>query len=245
MNALLRARIRASARLAAPMIAVTMLAAACDAPTVPPRILGYQFAFEEFAERVIYRWPDGHAIGVYVQPTGDADRDAMLENAFRHSASVWNDAVLFGEYRIEAADLERADVILTWSNQALPVDLSVCPPAPGGSAWTTFCADTALTAITTYPLITGEHEEDGIHMIVQILTTITDPDQVTALVAHEFGHVLGIGTHPCRLSDSGCPARRGAHDSLMFVGIPERSTPSAADRSTVELLYHTRPDLTP
>lgn len=224
-----------------------VLLAACDSPTVPPRLIAYQFAYEGFVERVIYRWPDGQTIGVHVAPTGETERDALLEAAFRHTAQAWNDAVLYGEYRLEAAPLQRADVILAWANHALPIDTSECPPSPDGFAWTTFCANSTGTAIAAYPLTVGQHVEDGVHMIVQVLQTELepDPDRVAALVAHEFGHVLGIGTHPCRLSDSGCTRRQGAHESLMYLGIPERSTPSAADRSTIELLYHTRPDLTP
>lgn len=219
---------------------------ACDSPTVPRRSIAYQFAYEGFGlQRLVYRWTDGHVIGVYVLPSGDTERDAVLESAFRHTANVWNDAVLFGQYRIERVPLERAEVILAWSNQNLPIDTSECPPFPAGLAWTTFCATADFSAIGAYPLLAGEHRDDGVHMIVQVLQSETDPARVAALVAHEFGHVLGIGTHPCRLTDSGCSQREGAQQSLMFDGIPDRSTPSAADRSTIDVLYQTRPHLTP
>lgn len=233
-------------------LAGAALLQACDSPTVPPRLIAYDFAFQGFGQSLIYRWPTGHTIGVHVLATGDADRDALLQNAFRHSADAWNDAVLYGEYRIEQTALENADVLLAWTNETLPLDTSGCPPFPDGFAWTTFCADTtgpargdSLDLITAYPLASGAHRRDGVHMIVQVLQTQTDPARVAALVAHEFGHVLGIGTHPCRLPQSGCSRRHGAHDSLMYSGLPERSTPSAADRSTIEVLYHTRPHLTP
>lgn len=233
-------------RVAVAACAIALGVAACDSPIVPPRLIAYQFAFEGFGEPVVYRWPDGQTIGVHVLPTGDPTRDALFDQAFRHTASVWNDAVLYGEYRIERVGLDRADVLLAWANQALPLDTSGCPPLPVGAAWTTFCADSAdTTRIGFYPLTEGEHREDGVHMIVQVLDDQTDEDRVAALVAHEFGHVLGIGRHPCRLEQTGCTRRTGTHQSLMFSGVPERLTPSAADRSTIEVLYHTRPHLTP
>ena len=223
---------------------------ACESPTVPPRIIAYQFALEGFAEPVVYRWPDGHTIRVHVLPSDDPELARLLDDAFAHTARVWNDAVLYGEYRIERAPLERADVVIAWANQTLPLDTEGCHPLPAGAAWTTFCRDLQDPAlIHTYPLLEGEHEEDGVHMIVQLLSDQADAERVAALVAHEFGHVLGIGTHPCDFADAFCERRRGdqrgADDSLMFEGIPDRLTPSPADRATIEVLYHTTPDLTP
>jgi hypothetical protein len=219
---------------------------ACDSPIVPPRLVAYQFAYRDFGPPIVYRWPDGHRIGVHLVPASDAEGTAMLGRALDHTIAVWNDAVLYGEYRIERVGIERADVILAWANEPLPVDVTDCPPLPFGAAWTTFCADESGEAIDFYPLLSGDHREDGVHMIVQILRDAADsPERLCGLVAHEFGHVLGIGTHPCRLADVGCGRRDGAHTSIMFTGIPEISTPSSADRSTVELLYHTTPDLTP
>ena len=228
---------------AIPLCAVALTA--CEAPTVPLRDIPYDFVYDGFAERVIYRWPDGEKIGVYVVPTNDPARAGLLEAALRHTANAWNDAILYGEYEIVAAELEQADVILAWANESLPVDTDACPPAPGGAAWTTFCADNELEEIAAYPLTSGQHREDGVHMIVQAVYSPASADLLGALVAHEFGHVLGIGTHPCDLAQPGCPRGPGANESLMFEGIPQRSTPSAADRETVELLYRTRPDLTP
>lgn len=219
---------------------------ACDAPTVPVRVAAYQYAYEGLGEPLVYRWPVGHTIGVYLVPTADPDERAALRAAFDHAADVWNDAVLYGQYRLEAAPLERADVVLAWSGDPLPLDVGDCAPLPFGLAWTTFCTNTARTAIDAYPLSEGEHREDGVHMIVQVLRSeITILDRVPALVAHEFGHVLGIGTHPCRLDDSGCVPGEGAYASLMFAGVPDQAVPSAADRATIELVYHTTADLTP
>ena len=229
----------------AALTAAVMSFAGCEAPTVPLRDEAYSFVFEGFGERLIYRWPDGERIGVHVVPPTDPERAGVLEAAFRHTASAWNEAALYGEFELVPASLEEADVILAWANQTLPIDVSSCPPFPSGSAWTTFCSDDEFEAIQYYPLTEGEHDEDGVHMIVQVLYSPANIDQVAALVAHEFGHVLGIGTHPCDYADAGCERGEGAYASLMYAGIPVQSAPSRADRETVELLYHTVPDLTP
>ena len=219
--------------------------ASCESPTVPPRDEAYSFVFEGLGERLIYRWPDGEKIGVYVVPTTVSERAGVLEAAFRHTARVWNEASLYGEYEIVSSSLREADVVLAWANEPLPLDTSECPPFPSGAAWTTFCSDDAFEEIEAYPLLEGEHAQDGVHMIVQVLPSPTNIQIADALVAHEFGHVLGIGIHPCDLNDAGCSRRVGAFESLMFAGVPTQSTPSAADRETIEMLYHTEPDLTP
>ena len=237
------------------------LLGACDSPTVPPRVSAYEFTYEGFGERLIYRWPDGERIGVYVVPDADPERRAVLEAAVRHTMDVWNDAILYGEYRIELAPLERADVVVAWANTLLPIDVSDCPPSGIGSSWTTFCTDTTIDlsevaesdtpveGISGYPLLEGEHAEDGVHMIVQVIDDPLNVGLVPALIAHEFGHVLGIGTHPCHAGEGFCTGeigrRQGTHASLMFEGVPERADPSSSDRETIQLLYHVVPHLTP
>lgn len=225
--------------------AAIALTTACEAPTVPLRDTAYDFVYRGFEEPVIYRWAVGEKIGVYVVPTNDPDRAGLLEAAFREAADAWNEAVLFGEFEFVAADLNEADVVLIWADQPMPLDTDACPPAPGGVGWTTFCATEDLEEISGYPLLEGQHLEDGVHMIVEVIYTTSTEDVIPALVAHEFGHVLGIGTHPCDLDDDGCERGEGAYESLMYEGIPEVSGPTAADRETIDLLYHTAADLTP
>ena len=227
--------------------------AACDTPTVPARTAAYNFVTPQ---GVIYRWATAERIGVYVVPTTDPERAGLLESAFEQASREWNDAVLFGEFEMVAADLEDADVIIAWANEPLPVNTTGCPPAPGGVAWTTFCldgvtvdsllaSDTTMKAVYGYPLNVGQHREDGVHMIVQVLYNASNTDLVAGLVTHELGHVLGIGSHPCDYADASCDRGYGAFESVMYVGLPERSTPSRSDRETVELLYRTRPYLVP
>jgi predicted Zn-dependent protease len=60
---------------------------------------------------------------------------------------------------------------------------------------------------------------------------LTSQESLNAVVAHEFGHALGIGAH----SDD-------ARD-LMF-GLPTVSAPSARDRGTLRFVLGQRPGLT-
>lgn len=232
--------------LPAVMLAALLAGTACESPTLPPRFIAYSYAFTGFGLPVVYRWPVGEEIGVHIVPAADADSHAALVAAFEHAARAWNATVLYGQFRLERAPLERADVVLAWVEDPLPVVTDDCPPLSFGAAWATFCANEANDAIGTFPLAEGEHASDGVHMLVQVLgSERAIPGRVAALLVHEFGHVLGIGTHPCRWQQTGCATREGASASVMFSGIPDRLTPSSADQATIELLYHTPADLTP
>lgn len=230
--------------------------AACEAPTLPLRNTAYNFVSVDFGVPIIYRWSDGERIDVYVAPSGDPERAGLLEAAFRQAAAAWNETVAFGEFEIVESSLADADVVLAWANEPLPVETSGCPPAPGGLAWTTFCldgvtpeevaeTDDPLRAVYGYPLTEGEHSEDGVHMLVQVLYNGSNRELTFGLVAHELGHVLGIGRHPCRAEDPTCADGYGARESLMYIGEPDVSAPTQADRETVELLYRTLPHLVP
>ena len=237
---------RPSRGVAAAAAMAAVLAGACDSPTVPVRVVAYQYAYEGLGEPVVYRWPVGHTIRVHLVATADPADASALREAFDHAVAAWSDAVLYGQYRFSASSLEEADVVLAWSGDPLPLDVSDCAPLPFGLAWTTFCTDSSGTAIDAYPITTGQHRDDGVHMIVHVLRSESAiPGRVAGLVTHEFGHVLGIGTHPCRFDSPGCVAGEGAHESVMFAGVPERDSPSSADRATVELLYNTNADLLP
>ena len=82
-------RVRGWTKTAAALAALATMAAG-DSPTVPPRVVAYNFFAEGFGLPIIYRWSDGAEIGVYVVPTTDPEREGLLEAAFRDGAAALN-----------------------------------------------------------------------------------------------------------------------------------------------------------
>jgi hypothetical protein len=208
--------------------------AACDSPTVPQRLLTevYDYRLLTPAPRVL-RWPLSTTVRVYVAPGIDAAHTAALEAALENGVNVWNASALYREVRFErTSDLEQADAVLIFSNMLQPVDVSNCSPG-GGLAYTTFCLDPQdNTHLAVFPIRNGGGGK------VKFLVTVRDQavldvESVRRLVAHELGHVLGIAQHSQRPTD------------LLYVGELTRDEPSPADRATLQVLYHTRPDITP
>jgi hypothetical protein len=215
-------------------LAITALVAACDSPTVPPRLLTEVYDYRLLTpEPLVLRWPLGTVVDVYVTPGEDAAHTAALEAALDNGINVWNAAALYREVRLQRTDdLQHADAVLVFSNILQPVDVSNCSPG-GGLAYTTFCLDPqADNRLAIFPLRDGGGGQVKFLVTVRDQATL-DVESVRRLVAHELGHVLGIAQHSQRATD------------LLFAGTLTRGEPSPADRATLQVLYHTRPDIIP
>ena len=218
------------------LLAAVAMTAACESATVPARAEGDLYDFRlvvSQADSLVLRWPVGSTIRVFVNRGTDMDRFNSLRSAFTHGAEVWQSAALYGEYRItEVSSADHADAILAWSGDVLPVVTSDC--APGGSrAYTTFCLDDSGSHLRPFPLANTDRLGT-----VRFLLTIRSTEggsqpRVDALVAHELGHLLGIAQHSIVVTD------------LMYEDQINLSVPNARDRATVQVLYHTKPDITP
>lgn len=211
---------------------VTLLAAACDAPTIPPEAGAYDFTFRTTPPSVV-RWPVGTTIRVHVAGGEDPVRAALLRDAFLEAAAQWEDAVLFSEYRFaEAATARDADVVLYWGGESPPADTAGCPPESIG--------ERALTWSCPHPTVPGrlrpftvDGQPSQVRMMVYVLRSeASDPASVRRVVLHELGHVLGIGQHSPSMQDA-----MEAHAPV------DRLSP--ADRATVQVLYHVEPDILP
>ncbi len=213
-------------------LAIVMLMA-CDSTTVPERLAGetYEYRLSTPAPRVL-RWPVGSTVHVFVAADADPARTALLENSLAHAIDAWNAAALYGEVELaQAADLGNADAVLLFSSTPPPVDLSNCP-RQGAVAITTFCLDAQnQTRLAVLPVLADGRGR--VKFLVTIASVVSDVEQVRRLVTHELGHVLGIAQH------SPSPA------DLMYGNTLTTAFPSVADRATLQLLYHTRPDITP
>jgi predicted Zn-dependent protease len=208
----------------------------CDSPTIPPvaRSEIYDFRLRTDPPSVL-RWPSGTRIRVHAQ-SGPGERLATLQTALERAMAVWNRHALYGEYELaRAASLREADVLLRWSDEPAPVELSGCQPVVS-SAVTTFCLSEEDPArLHTYPLLPPDADAaSSVRFVITILGGIAaQREQVEDLVMHELGHALGIAQHSPNTED------------LMAPGDPPRRLPSPRDIATVQILYHSRPDITP
>lgn len=229
------------------VVGLVAVVAGCESPTVTGRQAcegergadtergaGCAYAFAP-TEGPVVHWPLGSTIRVFVAGDAAEGKD-VLRQAFEAGARAWNDAVLLGEYRlVPASAAEQADIVLAWSQTQLPVDTDGCRPTLRGAGVTTFCVSSEdSTRLHTFPLRAAGAAESRVRMVMLIRNALAEePARARQITAHELGHALGILTH------SGHPR------DLMFYGPLDADSPSPADRQTVQLLYHTRPDVSP
>jgi predicted Zn-dependent protease len=210
------------------------LLSACDSPTVPERLLRDVYDYRLLTpEPRVLRWPSGSTVRVYVEPAAEPARTAALQAALQSAIPAWNAAALYGEVRLEeTTDVANADVVMLYSGTLAPVDVSACSPG-GGQAYTTFCLSDDANHLKVFPLRNSPTAGNVKFLLTVRTTTVLNAEEVRRLVAHELGHVLGIGQHSPTPTD------------LMYAGVLTRAEPNAADRRTLQVLYHTEPDITP
>ena len=217
-RAVQRPRLAALAALAAVL--------GCDAPTVGPETPGYDPVAPGIG--TTYRWALGRVIGVYVDPTA-SPAGTDLSAAVRAGAALWTDALEYREFEVRMVEApEQADVIVHHMQAPLLVGTADCGyPTVPAEGITFFCpAATGDTALTLPLLSRGPG-----HIKVDVSV---DRDGVatgaafSSLVAHELGHVFGIGAH----SDS--------PQDLMFAA-PTAPAPSDRDRRALRYVLHQPP----
>jgi predicted Zn-dependent protease len=217
------------------MLVLGLALSACDSPTVPERLLRdvYEFRLGGGPEEPqVLRWPLGSTVRFFVVGDQNATRTGYLRDALAHGISAWNNAALYGEVVLaEAESIEDADVMLEYSDAVSPLDLGTCLPS-GGFAFTTFCLTNDGLNLESYDSRNGA-PTDVKFVITVRNTSATDATNVRRLVTHEMGHVLGIAQHSPKVTD------------LMNAGTLNVDIPSPADRATLQVLYHTRADITP
>lgn len=219
------------------LVVAVLTGAACDVPTVPPRLASEVYDFRlGTTPPAVLRWPSGSTIRVHVAGGPQANRAQLLLTAFDTGARAWNERALYAEYElVSATQLSAADVVLRWSDESPPVITTDCVPVLGRAA-TTFCLtnpDPAQARLHVFPLLNDE-APSNVRMIVTILgAEAAQSDRVMRLVAHELGHVLGLAQHSLNAQD------------LMYGGDLTRATLSVRDASTVQILYQTRPTIVP
>lgn len=216
------------------VLVLCAFAAACDSPTVPERFLRdvYDFRLIMPTDTQTLRWPSGAVVRVFVVSDPDATRNQYLRDGVAYGMQVWNTAALYGEVQLVQTDrVDDADIVVQYTPAVSPVDLSGCPPG-GGPAYTTFCLTTDEEHLSVFPLNSGGTGQVKFVVTVRA-TAATDAVNVRRLVSHELGHAIGLVQHSPKQTD------------LMYGGTLNRDAPSPADRATLQVLYHTSPDITP
>jgi len=222
------------------VLGLAVVAGACSSPVEPvdeggsEGAIAYDFTLPR-ADLPVYRWPSGSTVRLLVAGGGDAERARLLADALAGAIAEWESALGEGVVRFAVTDrVEAADVVVRWSDAPAPVDLRVCEPAVRGSAATTFCPAPDGRGLLRFPAVGGAGGESAVRMVVTVLASEARGERrVRQLIAHELGHVLGIGRHSPDPSD------------LMWEGALTRVGPSPADLATVQRLYETEPDLVP
>lgn len=210
-------------------VAVLGMLAACEAPTAERPEASYDPTV--LTSGLLYRWTSGTTIHVWIVPSapltpfdlGIATRSSMVE---------WNGVPQFGEFTMVPAErIEDADIIVYDRDQPIPVQVGSCTFDPKNSAgYTYFCPDggTPLHA-ERLPLVSDPSHT--VSLVIRVdFARVTSQAGLTAVVAHELGHAVGIGAHSDQAQD------------LMF-GLPTVLTPSARDGATLRFLLGQTPDL--
>jgi hypothetical protein len=180
---------------------------------------------------LVYRWPTGRTIAVYVDPT-DAPTDGSLRAAVEAATRAWSDAIHYREFGWRlVGDPWGADVIVHVSSAPLLIQPTGCSYDTGGGGYTYFCPsggagiDTALTL----PLRSGRPSRVKLDLRVDP-ARVNGQAGLVSLVTHELGHVLGIGAHSNEPAD------------VMF-GAPTAPVPSARDARTLRYVLHLPADI--
>src|SRR5688572_15271373 len=215
------------------LLALAFLVAACDSPTVPDRLARDLYRYElATPELRVMRWPVGKVVNVYVVEHTEAARTDALRAALANAIDVWNSAVLFGEVQLrETRNVNDADVVLNFSGTVLPVSISECTPS-GSDAYTTFCLTEDEEHLTVFPLLGDEVGQVKFLVTIRTISPL-NPANVTRLVAHEMGHVLGLAQHSALSTD------------VMHELAAVATRPTLRDRATLQALYHTPAEITP
>jgi predicted Zn-dependent protease len=170
---------------------------------------------------------------VYAHSAG-APAGFDLPAAVRRANDLWRNALRYREFDIRlVTNPADADVVFHFDTDSVVSVTSCAPPPTGAAGITSACPNTAGTALDPIPLIGGG--TGRVKFDVQISASPTRIPNATVfqrIVAHEFGHVIGIGRHS------------GDNADLMF-GAPMVDAPSAADAQTIRYVLHQPAELRP
>lgn len=193
---------------------------ACAVPDDPVHLGAYSFT--DVSGDTFHWTADRMPVRFWADPRGNM-RD-LVQNAI----NVWQNQFMYGEFTgVIVSDSAHADVIFTWFDSVPPT-----VPPDNGPPFKACGGQTNTDSVGADHRIYGAFQST-----LLILHVGATPGQVESCIRrtaiHEMGHALGI------LND----LAPDSTDIMYFT--PFVPVPSAADRTTMQVLYHTPPNLLP
>ncbi len=194
------------------------MAAACTdaaAPSVDPPA----YDPTQLSGGLVYRWPTGTTIAVYVDPTA-VGAGVDLAGAAATGMAAWKAALGGSQFAFRTATTPSdADVIVHVSTAPRLIALAACAAPPDIAGGVTFFCPARDSALTL-PLLSGPNA-GRVKVDIAINPAATNAtNTLAALVTHELGHAVGIGGHSANALD------------VMFAQ-PAVATPSQRDITTL------------
>ena len=213
-------------RIARRLVLATLIAAACDNPTV----VRPDFAYDptQLTGGQLYRWSTGARVRVFVEPM--AAGGIELAGAVQRAVVSWNAVPQEREFTLDVVtNRDLADVIVYDRSIPQPVVSGSCSFNPSGAAGYTYFCPLNGRAERLRPLASTGFTT-AIVIRVDMTTTATQA-ALDALVAHEVGHAVGIGGHSPQTTD------------VMYTR-PTVRTPTDRDRNTLRNVLGRAADIT-
>ena len=219
---------------------LTIVAAivSCDAPNATAPAPGSDNSGSPLpGDSFYYHWTPGKTIALYVDTTS-MPSGFDLRAVSRQAATAWNGVSRFADFQLELTDrLSSADVVVRYRFAPSVVDISGCEPPGSGAGRTLFCTDSSPAPILPLLSTGGGHVKVEVYVDPEGVTDaqlesfgLTRQDYFLALVTHEFGHVVGIGSHSSNQND------------VMF-GFPRVTRPSENDAAVLRWVWLQKADL--
>ncbi len=193
--------------------------ASCDTPTASRPVAAYDPT--TLTGGLTYRWASGTTVRVWVAGQ-ETPAPFDLGIAVRRAMVQWNAVPQFAEFTLAtAASAGEADLIVYDREQPAPTLAGSCTFDPRNAAgYTYFCPGGGQPPRAERLRLTSD-DMRSVSVVIRVdRGRASSQAALNALVAHEFGHALGIGGHSDEPSD------------LMF-GLPTVESPGARDRATL------------